>query len=87
MEHEEAPGVASLKEGQALFPLGLALGVTVGAALRGRPWFEHQCSITAPIAILKSVRVRLFDHTLAQFGYLRIRILLDLDRRRSDFRT
>ena len=71
MEHGEAPGVASLKEGQPLFLACSAHGVigrNCGAPHRGRPSFVTR------------------THTLAQFGYFLIRILLDLDRRRSDFR-
>ena len=43
MEHEEAPGVASLVKGQASFPAWWnreVLGVTVAMALGGRRWFE-----------------------------------------------
>jgi len=35
---------------------------------------------------LNPAHTRLCDETLAQFGYFLIRILLDLDRRRSDSR-
>ena len=43
MEHEEAPGVASLVKGQASFPAWWnreVLGVTMAMALGGHGWFE-----------------------------------------------
>lgn len=71
MEHEEAPGVASLLKGQALFPAGLFECGIERNCTRGPRWQP-----------LVWMRVQ----TLAQFGYLRIGILRDLDRGRSDFR-
>ena len=71
MEHEEAPGVASLLKGQALFPARLWSAVTC-----------HRFGTKAPT----SRRTPRKSPVVAQFGYLLIGILLDLDRSRSDFR-
>jgi len=71
MEHGEAPGVASLKEGQPLFLAGLWSAVTC-----------HRSGTKAPTG-RRTPRRRT---AVAQFGYLLTGILLDLDRRRSDFR-
>ena len=71
MEHGEAPGVASLLKGQGLFRLRWHQG-SIGRNCRDR--------------VAETYRAGQRDQALAQFGYLLIRNLLDLDRRRSDFR-
>jgi hypothetical protein len=71
MEHEEAPGVASLLKGQALFLAAVWSALTC-----------HRFGTKAPTTE-RNQRRRI---AVAHFGYLFIGILLDLDRRRSDFR-